>query len=834
MDLAVTITANDQATSKIEALGSGVIAKGVAVGNLVSSGIQKAGEAIVGFGVDSINTGKEFDSAMSQVAATMGLTTDDIGDLRNAAQEMGATTSFSATQAAEGLNYMALAGYSSEQAIATLPTVLNLAAAGAMELGAASDMVTDAQTALGLSLDDTVVMVDQMAQTASKSNTSVAQLGDAILTVGGTAKNLAGGITEMNTVLGVMADNGIKGSEAGTHLRNIILSLTAPTDTAATALDSLGISASDAEGNMRPLQDVMQDFNAAFADMTSEEKTQALSTIFNKTDLASVNALLDTSVDRWEQLSSAIDDSAGAAEQMANTQLDNLAGDMTLLQSAIEGTQVALSDMMTPALREMAQTASSSFSDIASAMQSGDIASAAESFGSMVGNLATQIISHIPDIANGLQNLLYGFINGLAQTLPQMIPAIVQAILGLVDVFIQNIPLFVQAAVEIALGLAVGLVQAIPQIIEAIPQIVEALITALLELGPTIIQAFVDIFSQIDLGEALNNLITAVGEWAGNMLMKAAELGQQFGETLGEWFSQLPEKIGEFIGMVAENVGNWAYDMISRAGEMGSNFISKVVEFFTQLPGKVGEFISNVFSKVGEWAGNMAAKAGEMGQNFLSKVVEFFTQLPGKVAEFLSNVISNVANWVTDMFGKAQEAGQQFLQGVTDTFQNVINFFVELPQNILNALGDLGSLLVNAGSQIINGLLSGLQGAIGGVWDFVSGIGSTIASLKGPEEYDKRLLIPNGGWIMDSLASGLEKGFPAVEDVLKDTTDALASHDYSLGVKANVSPSGYGSGIDRNFVFNVEINNTGQLQTEGRRMAEVLFTEYERMERTRL
>lgn len=175
----------------------------------------------------SVQTGQTFDSAMAQVAATMGKTVDQLsnetgtvqlewgefsGNLRDYAREMGANTQFSATEAAQALNYMALAGYDTQEAMSMLPNVLNLAAAGGMELATASDMITDAQTALGLSFEETTKMVDQMAVTSQKSNTSVSQLGDAILTIGAYARNVAGGTQELNTVLGALADNGIKGS----------------------------------------------------------------------------------------------------------------------------------------------------------------------------------------------------------------------------------------------------------------------------------------------------------------------------------------------------------------------------------------------------------------------------------------------------------------------------------------------------------------------------------------------------------------------------------------------------------------------------------------------
>lgn len=308
---------------------------------------------LAGVAVASAKVGMDFDSAMSQVAATMGKTNNEIQDLREFAKEMGSTTAFSATQAAEGLNYMALAGYDSKQAMEMLPTVLNLAAAGAMELGAASDMVTDAQTALGLSMEQTTVMVDQMAKASSKSNTSVEQLGNAILKIGPTAKTMSGGTRELTQVLGVLADNGIKGEEAGTHLRNVLLSMN--TDKVKDAFHELGVEVFDAQGNMRDLSEVFPELSKAMDGMTSEERTGMLQKLFNKTDLASLNALLDTSKDRWTELGAAIEDSTGAAGQMAETQLDNMKGSLTLLKSALEGAGISIGEVLAPAIRKVAE-----------------------------------------------------------------------------------------------------------------------------------------------------------------------------------------------------------------------------------------------------------------------------------------------------------------------------------------------------------------------------------------------------------------------------------------------------------------------------------------------
>ena len=235
-------TAIDQSGFKIGISNLGSIAKtGMAA---VTTAVTAATGAISALGGYSISVGKDFESSMAQVIATMGITKDTIQDgvnsydlLKESAAAAGESTVFSA---ADALNYLALAGYDAAKAADALPAVLNLAAAGGMDLAYASDLATDAMAALGIEAtsENLTRFGDEMAKTASKANTNVSQLGEAILTVGGTAQSLAGGTVELNAALGVLANRGIKGAEGGTHLRNMILSLSAPTDTAKDALDT--------------------------------------------------------------------------------------------------------------------------------------------------------------------------------------------------------------------------------------------------------------------------------------------------------------------------------------------------------------------------------------------------------------------------------------------------------------------------------------------------------------------------------------------------------------------------------------------------------------------
>ena len=339
-----TLTANE----KIRQLG--VTMQGI--GKTMTLSVTSS---VVGLGTAAVKTFTGFDDAMRQVRATMNATADETEALTQAAKDAGATTRYSASEAAAALNYLALAGYDSTTAISALPDVLRLAQAGGMELAYTSDLLTDSMSALGKSSDYMSTFADQMTRASQRSNTSIAQLGEGILAVGGLAKNLAGDTVELNTVLGVLADNGIKGAEGGTHLRNAILALTAPEKKGAETLKALGVSASDSTGKLRPLKDVFADLNAAMAGMTDAERTQTIADIFRTTDIASVNALLATNAERWDELGAAIDDSSGAAKTAAETMEGGIGGAFRSLKSSVEAAAIEFGENLAPMVQSAAE-----------------------------------------------------------------------------------------------------------------------------------------------------------------------------------------------------------------------------------------------------------------------------------------------------------------------------------------------------------------------------------------------------------------------------------------------------------------------------------------------
>lgn len=507
----------DDAKAKAEGFGSSVgssIGKGfAAVGAASLATVGAIGAGMVQLGKDSVETGMAFDEAMSQVAATTGVTMEEFnntkvavdgfnGTLREFAMEQGAKTAFSATECAEALNYMALAGYNAQTQAEMLSPLLNLAAAGSMELATASDMVTDTQSALGLSLEQTNLMIDQMAKGASTTNTSVEQLGSAMLTVGGTAKDMKGGTEEIIQVLGLLADNGIKGAEAGTHLRNMILSLSSPSsDAAAAAIDKLGISLYDSEGKMRDFEDVFLEMQNAMAGMTDEEKSNLISDIFNKADLKAVNALLNTNAERWAEVEGALEACDGAAEQMANTQLDNLSGDVTLLGSAFDSLKIGISDELTPTLRDFVQLSTSGIESITEGISTGGIEGALAGIDTFLSEAVAKVSQTLPPILEAASSIFGSLLNAVASSLPTVIGAIAGVLPDIANALISAVGTLLSNAGAI-----------IEPILQAIPALLDAIVTGISNNADTLINGVIGLIDVIvrTLPSVISQLIKTI------------------------------------------------------------------------------------------------------------------------------------------------------------------------------------------------------------------------------------------------------------------------------------------------------------------------------------
>lgn len=340
-----TIGVIDAATAPISAIAS-------AAKNPVVQGASLIGAS---FGVaESVNSFQDFEAMMSQVKAISGATGQAFDDLTAKAQEMGATTKFTATESAEAFNYMAMAGWKPQQMIDGISGIMSLAAASGEDLGTTSDIVTDAITAFGLTAGDAGHFADVLAQASANANTDVSMLGESFKYVAPVAGAMKYSIEDTSLALGLMASANVKGSMSGTALKTSIANMVKPTNDMAEAMDKYGISITDGEGNLKSLKGVIDNVRGSLGGLSRDEQTAVASTIFGKEAMAGMLAIVNASEEDYNKLSNAIYNANGAAEGMADTMLDNLKGSFTLMQSAIEGTENAFGKRLSPYLRGIA------------------------------------------------------------------------------------------------------------------------------------------------------------------------------------------------------------------------------------------------------------------------------------------------------------------------------------------------------------------------------------------------------------------------------------------------------------------------------------------------
>lgn len=296
------------------------------------------------FGAFAIKSGMDFEAQMSKVQAISGANAEEMQLLTDKAKEMGAKTKFSATESAQALEYMAMAGWKTDQMVSGLPGIMNLAAASGEDLASVSDIVTDALTGFGLKASDSAHFADVLAKASSSSNTNVALMGETFKYAAPVAGALKYSIEDTAVAIGLMANAGIKGEQAGTALRGVLTNLAKPSDQVAGYMDALGVSLTDTQGNVKPLSTLMVDLRQKFAGLTDAQKAEYAAGIAGKNALSGFLAIVNASDADFNNLTQAIANSDGTAQQMADTMNNNLSGQLTLLKSAAEGIGITFYD----------------------------------------------------------------------------------------------------------------------------------------------------------------------------------------------------------------------------------------------------------------------------------------------------------------------------------------------------------------------------------------------------------------------------------------------------------------------------------------------------------
>lgn len=369
----------DSAIGKIQRQSSEMMKAGRQISRF-GNNIENAGKKytatittpIVGAGIAAVSTAANFEKGMSKVQSISGATGDDMDALTKKAQEMGAKTKFSASESADAFSYMAMAGWNAGQMMDGIEGVMYLAGATGEDLATTSDIVTDALTAFGMKAKDTNKFVDILAQTANKSNTNVSMLGESFKYVAPAAGSLGYSAADTATALGLMANNGIKASQAGTSLNSWFTRMAKPTKESSKAMEDLGISMTDANGKMKPLRQVMSETRGAFNGLTKSQKAQYAAMLAGKTGMSGLLAIVNSSDKDFNKLSKSIDNSKGAAKKMYNVANNNLLGSLTVLKSTVESIAINFGNKLTPTVKKVTgylQEAANKFNSLSDSQQ---------------------------------------------------------------------------------------------------------------------------------------------------------------------------------------------------------------------------------------------------------------------------------------------------------------------------------------------------------------------------------------------------------------------------------------------------------------------------------
>ena len=672
---------------------------------------------IVGAGTAAVKLSSDFESAMSKVSAISGATGSDLDALNQKAQEMGAKTKFSATESAEAFTYMAMAGWKTEDMLQGIDGIMALAAADGLDLATTSDIVTDALTAFGLSASDSGHFADVLAKAASNANTNVTLLGESFKYAAPVAGALGYSAEDTAIALGLMANAGIKGSQGGTALRSSLSRLIKPTDDAAALMEKYGLSMTNADGSMKSLGQVMDMLRNNMGDLTEAEQAQAAATLFGQEAMSGMLSIINASDKDYEKLTSAIYDADGAAQEMADTMLDNLGGQLTLLKSALEGLAIQFGEILLPYIKQFVtwlQNLTQKLQNLTPEQKEQIVkwAAVAASIGPVllvVGKLVTSIgglittLGKIPgavsSISGGMTKLVTGFKNigegitlakagfpGMAAQASKLgaaiggitapVAAVIAIIAALVAAFAtlwktneefrNKMTSIWNEIKETVGGFCDGIVERINSLGFDFQNITEVLWSIWKGFCDLLAPVFTGVFQYIadTIGVVLDVILGIFdvfisifkGDWEGAWeAVKGIFLSVW--NYIKDWFTNILNTIGGVLDAVC----GWF-------GTTWENTWNSIKQFFIDIWNGIVNFFSNVISSI-----KMAVS------NFITTIVNFFAQLPTNIANFITNAYNSVVTWVSNMIAKAREMGQNFLNAVVEFFTNLpykVGYFI--------------------------------------------------------------------------------------------------------------------------------------------------------------
>lgn len=610
-----------------------------AVGKVAKTAMVAGSAAAVAFTKTSIDAGMNFDTAMSQVAATMGTTVDKIGNVKAKAEEMGRTTKYTATEAAEGMNILAQAGLSADEQISGIGTVLNLASAGAMSLEESASYTAGAVKGFRDSMSNASYYADLMAKGATLANTGVRGLGEAFSGSAATAKNYGQAADSVTLSLLRLAEQNVTGSEASTALNRAMADLYTPTDDASKALNQLEVSAYEVNGDAKDFNDLVDELNGSLQGMTAEQKNNALATIFTTQGLQAFNKMTASSDATVQKFWKGIQDSSGSAAQQAATQLDNLKGDITLLSSATEGLELGFYNTFSGTIRGAIKGVTSEVSGLAEAMESGGISGALSKLAQDAINFSGQL----PGLTKIGGDLINGLISSVTQNSGSITTAVGQLLNNLASTISTGLNVFTSVGVNLLTTIASGLTQGIPtflgQVLPMLTQFTESLRSnagTLINAGLTLIQNLAQgLINSIPVLIAyvptiITNLAGIINDNAPKILATGitiiTNLAMGLVRAIPLLIANLPRIITAIVSVFT--AFNWF--------SLGKNIVTGIIKGVKNLPSLLKTAAKNAVN---------GFKGAFRGNGILSAVKGAFTKIPSAVKSIFTKAVSLVKSF---------------------------------------------------------------------------------------------------------------------------------------------------------------------------------------------
>ena len=796
------------AVQKIAASGEKLQALGDNISSVGKKFLPVTG-AVVGLGTAAVKTAADFDSAMSQVAAVSGATGADLEALRDKAREMGSKTKFSASEAAEAMNYMAMAGWKTSDMLSGIEGIMNLAAASGEDLATTSDIVTDAITAFGLSAADSGHFADILAAASSNANTNVSMMGETFKYCAPIAGALGFSAEDTAEAIGLMANAGIKSSQAGTSLRTVMNSLAGEVKICGAGIGEVTVATSNADGSMRDLSDILADCRVAFAGLSESEKAAAAETLVGKNAMSGFLALMNAAPADIEKLSGAIANCDGTAAGMAETMQDNLAGQLTILKSQLEELAISFGELLMPSIRMIVGWVQK-LVDWLNGMDEGTkkvimtVALLAAAIGPVLIVIG-KVVSAVGTIMTFIPKLVSGF--NMLKTAFSALGAVMAA----------NPIILIVAAVAAAVAAIILLYQKCEWFRDAVnavwAQVKEFFVSAwdaicsfFTETIPAAWESLVGIFNQIPAW--WSGLWQSVGDFFGNVwtgMMENPVLSGIVDMIRSLWENLSSTLQGIWQGIQAAASGVWELIKNVILGPV-LLLIDLVTGNFTKLKEDALNIWTNIQQAASSiWSG-IRQIVGSLAQGLVNHVVILFNGLKdtaGNIWSSIKNMASSAWNGLKDLVvsiaGNLKQAAisafQNMVSGIRSAlsslgsvvsggFQSAISFITSLPGKALQW-----------GMDFINGIADGIRSAIGNVVSAVSDVAEKIRSFLHFSVPDEGTLTDYESWMPDfigGLAKGIENSRGLVEKAVRDVaSDMVISPKVGAAELASME-GGYG------------------------------------------